>query len=474
MYQHDPANFLPEHLRPTPRRFRRRVFLFLAIFILVFLGGCTGRALFGEPAPNDPAAYDPVTLEPKKPEGLFKRLQHFVLSKDVALEGEKNDRIHILLLGMGGPGHDGPFLTDTMILASMQPSTKQVAMVSIPRDLGVIIPGYGMQKINHANAYGENEKKQWGGAFATEVVEKAFDTDIEYYIRIDFAAFKEIIDEIGGITVAVERSFTDTEYPSANETFQTISFAQGTQTMNGERALQYARSRHGNNGEGSDFARAKRQQTMLVALKEKILSFETLANPIRIHRIIQSLDTHITTNMEFADIIAFLKFAKTLHTESIKTVVLDSSPNGYLKNGFSQDGAFILEPKDGNFKTIQYLIKHIFETDAAYTTTAPEQETPAIPHAFLEIQNGTWQAGLAARLRKRLTDAGFSVSIIGNTNLRPHFESGIYQVSEKDISKVLAALKQILDMPVKQALPKEIAADPGTDILVLIGENFQE
>lgn len=474
MYQHDPANFLPEHLRPTPRRFSRRVFLFLAIFILVFLGGCVGKLLLSEPAPNDPAAYDPVTLEPKTPEGLFKRIRHFVFSKDVTLEGERSGRVNILILGMGGPGHDGPFLTDTIILTSIQPSTKQVAMVSIPRDLGVNISEYGVQKINHANAYGENEKKQWGAAFATEVVEETFDTDIHYYVRIDFTAFKEIIDEIGGITVNVERSFTDSEYPAPKDMFQTISFAKGIQTMNGERALQYARSRHGNNAEGSDFARAKRQQMMLLALKEKILSFETLANPIRMHHIIQSLDTHITTNMEFADMIAFLKFAKTLHTESVKTIVLDSSPNGYLKNGFSKDGAFILEPEDGNFKTIRALIEHIFETNAAYTVPPPEQETPPIPHAFIEIQNGTWQAGLAARLRKRLTDAGFSVSIIGNTNARPHVESGIYRISEQDTSEVLAALKQTLDMPIKQALPTGIAADPGTDILVLIGENFQE
>ena len=142
-----------------PKKKRGRIFLFLLIGTILFVSGCVGRIFIERTLPNDPLAYDPVTLEPIEPEGLLTRIKHLVFSKEEPLAGEKQDRINILLLGMGGPGHDGPYLTDTMIVASIQPSTGEVALMSIPRDLGVDIPGHGWYKINHANAFGEANQK---------------------------------------------------------------------------------------------------------------------------------------------------------------------------------------------------------------------------------------------------------------------------------------------------------------------------
>ncbi len=425
-------------------------------------------------------AYDPVTLDPKPPEGLIKRIGHFVLSRDVTLSGQRKDRINILLLGMGGEGHDGPYLTDTIIVGSVKPSTGQVALVSIPRDLGVKIPGRGVRKINHANAYGEAKKTDWGAAFATEVIEDTFDVDINYYIRLDFSAFKQIIDEVGGITVNVERSFADHTYPADNNDFQTVSFTKGITKMDGDMALKYARSRHGNNGEGSDFARARRQQKMLLALKKKILSFSTLSNPVRLHNIVKTLDKHITTNMEFSDIIAFVRLAREADTGTMKTVVLDSSVNGFLQNGYSPDGAFILESKTGSFKEIRKMIDNIFEEDVELgvegaPTPIPVQEEPEIAQVNLEIQNGTWRAGLAARMRKRLQDKGFKVSNIGNTEERPQFASGIYDIVGNDDShELVTALQDELHIPVKQKVPDGLSATSTTEILIILGEDIQE
>ncbi len=470
-------NFLEQERYDDPRPPRPKkggFFLFFLIFIILF-GGCIKLTIGGKSAPNDPTAYDPVTLEPKPPEGLIKRIGHFVFSKDVSLDGQRKDRINILLLGMGGVGHDGPFLTDTIIIASIEPSTGNIAMISIPRDLGVKIPGQGWRKINFANAHGESKKKNWGAAFATEVIEDTFDIKINYYARIDFTAFEKIINEVGGITVNVERSFTDHTYPAPNHDYQTVSFTKGQTKMNGDAALKYARSRHGNNGEGSDFARARRQQKMLLSLKEKILSFSTLSNPVRIHNIIKTLDSHITTNMEFSDIIAFVKLAKTLNTSNIKTVVLDSSVNGFLQNGYSPNGAFILEPKTGSFKEINKMIKNVFEYEVtAVAQEIPKQEAPKLAPANIEIQNGTWRAGMAARMRKRLQDKGFTVTTIGNTQERPQMESGIYNVDGDEVRDVIVALQDELHIPVKQALPSSIAPTSTTDILIILGEETQE
>ena len=101
---------------------RRGLLFFIIIVILLAIAGCSRYVLIHELS-QDPQAYDPVTLEPVKPDGFLQRMKHFVFSKDVSLEGQRKDRINLLLLGQGGPGHDGPFLTDTIILASIRPST---------------------------------------------------------------------------------------------------------------------------------------------------------------------------------------------------------------------------------------------------------------------------------------------------------------------------------------------------------------
>ena len=131
--------------------------------------------------------------------------------------------------------------------------------------------------------------------------------DLHYYLRMDFKAFEEIINEVGGITINVDNNFIDQLYPAANNEYQTIQFNKGIQTMDGKTALIFARSRHGNNGEGSDFARSKRQQKIILALKEKILSFSTLTNPIKINNIRKTLEKNIRTDIEFSDIMSLLK-----------------------------------------------------------------------------------------------------------------------------------------------------------------------
>ncbi len=454
---------------PPPRYKRtKRWVIFFLFFIILTVGGLWH--VFTKPDTENPPV-DSITLE-QKPVGLLGRIKQFVFSKDVTLEGEKSDRINILLLGMGGLGHDGPFLTDTIIIASIKPTTGQVALISIPRDLGVNIPDHGWQKINNINSIAEVKKRGSGGEYARHVVGETFDVPLQYYARIDFHAFKDIIDEVGGIKINVERSFVDNEYPTENYRTTTVSFAKGIQEMNGERALQYARSRHGNNGEGSDFARAHRQQKMLLALKEKLISFSTLANPIRLNNITKTLDSHFTTNMSSDEMVAFVKLARDLQLNSIQTLVLDSSPNGYLQNGFSPDGAFILEPKTGSFDSIQYAIQNIFDVIPPAADDTPAQEAPRFPGANIEVQNGTWQAGLAARIGKELTDKHLTVTKVGNTIHRPLKESGIYLMKPTAPAEVVDAVKTTLSLPVRTSPPPDEKTEPDTDILIILGQDF--
>lgn len=469
-----PVDFLQEK-RARQQRYRsliRRGVFILAIFFVIFASAkLVGGFVFTQPAPE---AYDPITLEPKKPAGFFQKIGYSFFSKEPQLAGQRDDRINLLLLGMAGEGNDGPYLTDTIILASIKPSTENVALLSIPRDLGVKIPERGWYKINHANAFGELKGAGEGARLTRAVIEDTFAVEIPYYVRIDFTAFQELIDIVGGITINVARGFTDTQYPASDGGYQTVSFPAGAQTMTGDQALIYARSRHGNNNEGSDFARARRQQQVLLALKEKILSFQTLANPVRLNSILNSLDQHVATNLEFSDLIALVKMARSFEQARLATVVLDTSEKGYLEDSLTEDGAYVLLPKTGNFDEIKQLIKHIFATTAAPLSIPAQTTPPPLTDADIEIQNGTWRAGLAARVRQELRHAGIKVASIGNTAARPIAASGIYTVSGIIAPDILDTLTQTLKVPAKENLPAGEGATSTTDILVILGEDYVE
>ena len=493
------VNFLTHHNeKQENRRKILKIFFIIPIIALVLFGAIFIARAFNKPEIyENPDEYDLITLEPKKQENFIKKISYFVFKRPPELEGQNDNRINILILGMGGPGHNGPFLTDTILIGSIKPSTGQIAMISIPRDLSVNIPGYGLQKINSANSYGEAKQSGLGSALAAKVISDTFDIKIPYYARIDFEAFKEIINTVGGIKINVEKTFIDKEFPAPNDQYQSLTFTAGIQTMDGSRALQYARSRHGNNGEGSDFARAKRQQKVILALKEKILSFQTLSNPIRISKIINSLGTHINTNIEFSNMISLLKLGRTIEMGKIINLVFDVENNGYLENGQTKEGTYILKPKTGNFKEMQKAIKYIFELNGEKDTT-PSQDMPAPQsinyplvsrgttrdpdftsgpspyNLIIEIQNGTWQAGLAARVREKLRKENIGVTEISNTKTRPTNKSGIYIVNQISDQDILEKIKSVLDMPIYQSLPESETSASSTDILIILGEDFKE
>lgn len=455
-----------------PQKSRKWPIFLIVIALLIIVGGVI-KLLAKADAPDDPLAYDPVTLEPKKPEGFISKITQMVFSREYQLKGYSDDRINILLLGIGGVGHDGPFLTDTIMIASLKPSTGEIATISIPRDLGVEIPGKGLNKINYAGAFGETKESGTGAAFAAKIIEETFNLKIHYYARVDFKAFSEIIDELGGIKINVEKSFTDEMYPTKNGGYQTVSFKAGPQTMDGETALKFVRSRHGNNGEGSDFARARRQQKAIFALKEKTLTFSTLVNPIKINNIRKTLADNIATNLEFSDMMSFFKLMRELKVPNISTTVLDDSVNGYLQSSITETGSFILLPKTGNFSEINNLVANIFEKTPVKDDT-PKQSTIALPPAKIEVQNGTWVAGLAARMGKRLEDKDFVVTAVGNTETKPMPTSGIYKLNADAPFEVMQSLQKELRIPIRQTLPDNVTATSTADILVLLGEDIQE
>ncbi len=398
--------------------------------------------------------YHQLTLQPTG--GFLDTIKNFFFRPNKVMAGQATDRINILILGIGGENHDGGYLSDTNIILSLKPSTNEVAMISVPRDLAAKIDGYGWTKINHAHAYGEMKKSGYGGEFARQTFAENLKIDLPYFLVVDFTAFKEIIEIVGGVEIDVPNSFVDYSYPTNDYGYQTVTFNKGKEKMSGERALIFTRSRHGNNGEGSDFARARRQQLVIAAVKEKILSANTYLNPIKIKKIIDSLSKNINTNIEFNQILYLAGLAKDINSDNIKTLVLDDSPNGFLQNIIGYDGAYLLSPKGENFNLIRQAINGIFSstsTPSIYTLKTTPSSNLLFPTTKIEIQNGTWRIGLAARAKQNLENSGFAIYQIGNTAYRPVASTSLYILNMKTETGFIQALERIVGAVATTSLP---------------------
>lgn len=322
----------------------------------------------------------------------------FYFKRDVQLKVEKKTgNVNVLILGKAGGQHEGPDLTDTIILATINPKKNVVNLISIPRDLW--IPTL-QAKINTAYAYGQ-EKNHQGKLLAKTAVEKITGKQIDYILVVDFQAFVEFIDHIGGVDVDVKRTLDDYKYPiegkeddSCDHTeeeiidlseqiatgsaqtedifpcrYKHIHFDQGIQYMDGARALEFVRSRHGTNGEGSDFARSMRQQDVINAVKDKTFSLGILLNPIKVLGVFNIIKDNIDTNANVGEMDDFINLSRQMQKAKIISTVIDfgdGKKEGLLIHppvSEEQKLQWVLIPRtgDGNFSEIHEYIKCIEE-----------------------------------------------------------------------------------------------------------------
>lgn len=196
-------------------------------------------------------------------------------------------RITVLVLGTDSLVNRGTTLplTDTMMLASINLDTGTIQLVPLPRDLW---SEEYKTKINALYAYGFERYPSKPEQFPQEVIEQMTAIDIHHTVVISMEDLATLIDSVGGLSIDVPTAFVDTEFPRTDvdvtverdpaKLYKTISFETGTQEMNGERALEYIRSRHSSDAEGSDTARSERQQLVIQALIKKLVSKQTLKN----------------------------------------------------------------------------------------------------------------------------------------------------------------------------------------------------
>ena len=309
-------------------------------------------------------------------------------------------RTNILLLGTAGGSHEGADLTDTMMIASIDLATNDVALFSLPRDLWISTLNGG-SRVNAAYALGEVKRKGGGLILARATAEEVLGLPIHYTLRVDFSAFERAIDQIGGITVDVERSFVDARYPIAGKEndpcsgdttytcrYETISFDKGERKMDGAIALKFVRSRMGTNGEGTDFGRTRRQQKVLEAVQKKIFSASGLLQPGRVKGLLDTFGESIDTDIKPDELGEFYKLARRIRESTLRPYVLeDESPDALLINPPMQQykGQWVLLPRDrsGKWDEIHAWVAMVL------TTPSYIQPTPVATQSAIQPKNST-------------------------------------------------------------------------------------
>lgn len=296
-----------------------------------------------------------------------------------------SNRTNILLLGIGGQNHQGYDLTDLMMMLSI--SQKQdLAIISLPRD---IWSPTLKDKINSAFHYGEIKKKSGGIILSKSIAEEIVDIPIHYGMVIDFAGFKKLIDLLGGIDVFVDQEFTDPRFPIPGREeddcqgsdaefscrFKQIHFSSGWQHFNGERALEFVRSRNAMGTEGGDLARVKRQQKVFLSIKEKIIKEKLFLQPKKVKQILDVSVELIETDMVLAEFFYLGKALFDIDEKNIRQIQLvkdvgNGEIKGFLVNppSWQYDGRWVLVPPDEDYSTIhQYINCQLFNQHCPIT-----------------------------------------------------------------------------------------------------------
>lgn len=385
------------------------------------------------------------------------------------LKGEESGRINILLLGAASERNAGRDLTDTVMLMSVDVKNKRVALLSLPRDLYVNIPGtQTFTKINGLYKIGLSQKLGVGPIKKT--VEQLTGLPIDYYLVVDFDGFTKIIDDLGGINVISERDFYDPTYPGPNYSYETFSLSKGFHQLDGNVALKYVRERH-SDPEG-DFGRAKRQQQVIQAVKSKLFSMETFFNAAKLNDILNTLGDNVKTDISLEDITSFIGLSKKVDTQNITNIVLDAwKPDSLLKVSHVDVGgtmAFILVPRVGNYSEIQDLAQNIFnQRELKRREQAISEE-----NAKIEIINKSSDAQLANKVRKLLVEnLGLKNAQISQTT----DNEKIRQTTVSDNSKGLKifTLDELLKkLPATLSTRNDFQSSSKADLIVFLGEDL--
>ncbi len=317
---------------------------------LLFLAALAALFFFAYPTKVAPREHIPMAAP-----SLVKLAFNFLAGRAHTLKGEDRGRINMLLLGMTGIPHPAPFLTDTIILASIKPGTGELALLSLPRDLLVRLPDQKIYtKINALYNFRSrtSETSEKNPALIRNKIEEITGQPIDYVAALDIGAAEYIVDAMGGLNVLVPEDVVDPRFPSDNDGTEEFSVQKGWRWFDGKTAQRYLRTRH---SAGGDFARMRQQQAVLEALRKKAFGMHVLYDFPAMLSVYQALSSRIQTDMNEQDMKRLYDIAKTIRYDTVTHRVADgdpSNPDALLKNKTVMLGgipAFALVPKIGDF-----------------------------------------------------------------------------------------------------------------------------
>ena len=374
---------------------------------------------------------------------------------NMAVDYSNKDRVNILILGIDKRPDESeerdPIRTDTMMVVTIDPKSKTAAMLSLPRDLWVPIPVKDNtvvhDRINAAHVFGDLYNYPGGGpSLAMRTVEYNLGVKIHHYVKIDFDGFSRMIDSLGGVTVELPQPLIDNQYPTPDYGIMRINIPAGVQHLDGERALWFARSRHMD----SDFGRIRRQQQLMLAVREKVLQINVLP---KLPKLWNEFHSSVDTDMNLPQIIGLAMVAKDIKPDSIGSFSVDGSSVRPVR---TTDGADILVPVRAEMKKL---------IDEYLSDSPLVRERPKVL-----ILNGTSKIGLASRTAQRLKDIGFTEIEVGDTDVDGlSSATKIYDLSGKKQS--LSLLADALKVPPSRVLKLEEAGGRAEDIRVVLGED---
>lgn len=279
---------------------------------------------------------------------------------------------NFLLLGIRGEGADSPNLSDTIIVFSFNHDTKSAVMTSVPRDLWV--PSL-KAKINTAYFYGEEASPGAGIKLAQAAILEDLGLPIHYTAVVNFSLFKQAVDLVGGVDVDVNPGFTDTEFPIPGKEnvlpisarYETITFAHGVNHLDGNTALKFVRSRHAAGEEGTDYARSRRQQQVISALRQKMTTPSFLLDQQKVSELMDIISKNLKTNISASLYPTLAKLALDSQNNTIRSVSLSDRADAqgvtilYNPPVAKYNNEWVLIPKDNNWNTLKQYIKNKFQ-----------------------------------------------------------------------------------------------------------------
>lgn len=401
-------------------------------------------------------------------------------------------RITLLLLGVDQrPDDPSPLRTDTMIVVTIQPETNQVGMISLPRDLFVPIPGFDYSgKITTAFTVGElNNYPGGGAALAKKTVSEFLGYPIDYYVKINFDGFVQAIDAIGGVDVVVANTIHDEEYPTIDYGYQTFHIDAGPQHLDGETALKYVRSRHGAGND--DFQRTKRQQQLLVAVKDKLVE-NKLLTPVRLLELFRVVSGSVDHDVPATQLPGLLALAGQVQMDEIEQLVIDTR---YAQVDANSRFGWILVP---NREKIRPAVDKIFATATApapvdvaalvqqqarqqaaqarqqvlydYQNQAEQlREQLHVEGARIGVYNGTGDAMLTARAADWLRRQGYDVVEAQEADRTDYPRTAL--IVYNDMPVAVAGLTEMFAIA-DENIQTRAVGDATVDLRLIIGRDF--